>query len=337
MMNPNVKITRFFLLICAAAVVLLFCLLTFFSLSVGTGNFSMAKFTQSFMLNLPFCFMIVLIDIGVIEVTSRFRKLTSVLKLVIDFIVTGIVIAVLSITVNTLFVTDGDVNFSRHIIPGLLVGGMTLLCVELYQLGIRHSYDRKRLLEVEKEKAKYQYEVLKNQINPHFLFNCLNVIASLTYESPEKTNLFTKRLSNVYRYLLSTRTKNLVSIADELKFTKEYVFLQQIRFEGNLKISFIVADGLDGKLIVPASVQMSVENAIKHNCCSSMNPLEIEIRAMSDYILVKNRLNRLSGISGTGTGVSNLREQFHNNGAEIEIKETDTEFIVKLPYLRGVD
>lgn len=327
------KVTRIILFISTAAIVLLLCLLAFFSVSGGTGHFIPAKFIHSFLLNLPFCLFMVLVDIAVIEYTSRFRRLSPILKLAIDFIVTGIVIAGISIVANTLLAADESINFSSRIIPGLLVGAMILLCVELYQLGIRHSNDSKRLLEVEKEKARYQYEALKNQINPHFLFNCLNVIASLVYENPDKTNLFTKNLSNVYRYLLSTRTRNVVPVTEELKFTREYIYLQQIRFEDNLKISIIVSEGLEDRKIIPASVQMSVENAIKHNVCNSANPLEINVNATPNCVIISNRLNYFPGNGGTGTGIDNLREQFRNNGTEIEIKETPTEFIVSLPYL----
>ena len=242
-------------------------------------------------------------------------------------------IAGLSITVNMLFFNNKNVDFIRLLMPSLLVGGIILLCVELYLFGVRHSHDSKRLLEIEKEKAKYQYEALKNQINPHFLFNCLNVVASLAYEDPEKTNLFAKKLSNVYRYLLATRTKNAVTMEEELKFTSEYIFLQQIRFEDNLKISINSSEECKDKMIVPAAVQMSVENAIKHNVCNSENPLEIVIETNSNYVIIRNRINRHSDINSTGTGISNLSEQFQNNGGEIEIMETDTEFIVKLPYL----
>jgi Putative regulator of cell autolysis len=313
--------------------VLLLCLLTFFTVSAGPEGFPTSKFATSFILNLPSCIVIVYLDICVMNLTSRFFKLSPAWKICVDFLATGIVIAGLSILVNALFSLNENLDFLRLVMPSLLVGGVILLCVELYQFGVRHSYDSKRLLEIEKEKAKYQYEALKNQINPHFLFNCLNVIASLAYESPDKTNLFAKRLSNVYRYLLSTRTKHVVTVADELKFASEYVFLQQIRFEDNLKIAIGDYGEHGDRMIIPAAVQMSVENAIKHNVCNSTNPLEIVVEAKQDYVVVRNRINRLSCANGTGMGIENLREQFRNNGAEVVITETETEFIVKLPYL----
>lgn len=333
MTKMKMNFTQSLMLVCTATIVLVLCLLTFFTVSAGYGNFPFSKFAKSVMLNLPFCIIIVYIDIYVIKFTSRFVKSSPALKLGVDFIVTGILIAVLGIIANMLLPINKNIDLIRMVIPSILVGGIILLCVELYLFGVRHSYDSKRLLEIEKEKAKYQYEALKNQINPHFLFNCLNVIASLAYEDPEKTNMFVKKLSNVYRYLLSTRTKNAVTVEDELKFTSEYIFLQQIRFEDNLKISINKSEEYKDKMIVPAAVQMSVENAIKHNICNSTNPLEIVIETYSSYVIVRNRINKHSGISSTGTGIANLREQFQNNGTKIEIMETATEFIVKLPYL----
>lgn len=332
MKMPN-SLTLTFMLVCAAAAVLMLCLLTFFTLSAGTESLTLEKFAASFLLNLPFCIAIALLDIGITNYTSRFNRLSPLTKLTVDFVATAVVIAALSIAANELLAAEKSVDFVQRIMPALLLGAVILLCVELYQLGEKRSADSKRLLEIEKEKAKYQYQALKNQINPHFLFNCLNVIASLAYEDPDKTNLFTKRLSNVYRYLLSTHSKNAVTVADELRFTREYIFLQQIRFEDNLKISIIKSGDCDGRLIVPASVQMSVENAIKHNVCNSANPLEITVEANSDLITVRNRLNRIHDSAATGTGIANLREQFRVHGAEITITETETEFTVRLPYL----
>lgn len=328
--------TQSVLLTCGVAGVLMLCLTTFFIVSAGSQNFSFPDFAKSFLLNLPFCILLTLLDIYIIRFTLRFERLSPALKLVVDLIITGIIVVTASFAVNWILSNTNHVDFISQIMTSLLVGALILLCVELYMLGIRHSNDAKRLLEIEKEKARYQYEALKNQINPHFLFNCMNVMASLVYEDPDRANMFAKRLSNVYRYLLTTRTKNIVSVADELKFTNDYVFLQKIRFENNLKISIITSGTYDRRWIVPAAVQMSVENAIKHNVCNSMNPLEITIEITSDYITVSNRLNRIGGTAGTGTGIANLREQFLGSGRDIEITETATEFIVKLPYISGL-
>ena len=316
-----------------ASLVLILCLVTFSVVSRGSENFSVSAFAKSFLLNFPLCVAMVYVDVNVVRCTVRFQLLSPVLKLLVDLIVTGVTIAALCVVANILYSGNGDIDFIREILPSLLLGGIIMLCVEFYFLGLRQSADSKRLLEIEKEKAKYQYEALKNQINPHFLFNCLNVIASLAYENPDKTNLFTKRLSNVYRYLLSTRTKNLVQVADELKFADEYVFLQQIRFEKNLNITIVKIEEHDSKMIVPASIQMSVENAIKHNICNSANPLEVMIEVYSDHVSIRNKLNRLHGSCGTGTGIENLREQFKSNGKDITITETESEYIVELPFI----
>ena len=327
------NLIRFITVVCVASAVLVLCLMTFFTVARGTENFNVSEFVGSFLLNFPICVVMVYVDFSVVRYTMRFRRLSSTLKLLADLIVTEIIVTILCVVTNMLYYSSGKIDFIREILPSLLLGGITTLCVEFYFLGLRHSSDSKRLLEIEKENAKYQYEALKNQINPHFLFNCLNVIASLAYENPDKTNLFTKRLSNVYRYLLTTRTKNIVPVADELKFAGEYAFLQQIRFENNLKITIINSGESNEKMIVPASIQMSVENAIKHNVCNSTNPLNIVIEVHSDCVTVRNSLNRLKGSGGTGTGIDNLRTQFRNNGEEIRITESGDEYIIQLPFI----
>ena len=128
---------------------------------------------------------------------------------------------------------------------------------------------RKAALDAErlqKENARAQYDALKNQVNPHFLFNSLNALTQLVYEDQDKAATFIKQLSEVYRYVLDTREKELVTIDEELSFIRSYLFLQQIRFGQKLQISILV-DSRD-TLLPPLALQILVENAIKHNIIS---------------------------------------------------------------------
>lgn len=327
------SVRRFITLVCAASAVLMLCLATFFLISGGSDNFSVGAFGILLMLNLPICILMVYVDLRVARITSRLRRLPPILKLLTDLTVTGIIIASVCALANILYYRDIHIDLPREILPSILLGGIIMLCVEFYLLGLKQSSESKLLAETEREKAKYQYEALKNQINPHFLFNCLNVVASLAYEDADKTNIFTKRLSNVYRYLLTTRTKPVVPLAEELKFAKEYAYLQQIRFEDNLRITIIDPGTCDAEMTIPASIQMSVENAIKHNVCDSMNPLEITIEVNPGGVTIRNSLSLRNGAEGSGTGIANLREQFRRNGADIRITETGSEYIVYLPFI----
>ena len=186
---------------------------------------------------------------------------------------------------------------------------------------------------MEKEKALYQFEALKNQINPHFWFNSLNVLAALAYEDAEKTNRFAKKLSGVYRYLLTTHDRPQVSVGEELDFVDAYLYLERIRFGDALRVAIVDCEIWHERKIVPVSVQMLVENALKHNIATSEMPLTIHIIIDSDGIVVTNNLQRRSCVVRNGMGLRNLQHQYALYNRRIEIESSDTSFIVKIPYL----
>ena len=187
---------------------------------------------------------------------------------------------------------------------------------------------------LKRESIALQYKALKNQVNPHFLFNSLNTLTSLVYQNPDTAVKFIKQLSDIYRYILEHEADELVSVKDEIEFVKKYTFLQQIRFGDNLKVNFSTENGKD-KYIVPASVQMLVENAIKHNIVSSEDNLIIDILTEGDYIVVRNNLQRKSAVKDSGgIGLGNIRSRYgFLTDNKLITEENDKEFVVKLPVL----
>ncbi|WP_368163564.1 sensor histidine kinase, partial [Bacteroides cellulosilyticus] len=179
----------------------------------------------------------------------------------------------------------------------------------------------------------YQYETLKAQINPHFLFNSLNVLSSLAYSDAEKTNLFAKKLSGVYRYLLLTNNRPMVTLKEELAFLESYVFLEKIRFEDTLFIEIDEYDLYGTRLIIPVSLQLLVENAIKHNIATLKNPLIIRIGFTDEGIMVSNNLQLRSSVDRGGVGLGNLEKQYALYDKAIDIVESTTEFVVRVPFL----
>jgi len=162
---------------------------------------------------------------------------------------------------------------------------------------------------LKREQLALQYETLKSQVNPHFLFNNLNSLTSLISTNPEKAIDFVKKLSEVYRYVLDQKDQELVSLETELKFLESYVFLQKIRFGTNLDVQI----NLDAKnfKVIPLSVQMLVENAIKHNEISDKKPLIIRIFSDDDqYLVVENLLQKKSGSEGGGSGIQNIKDRY---------------------------
>ncbi|MEZ4774113.1 MAG: histidine kinase [Bacteroidia bacterium] len=164
----------------------------------------------------------------------------------------------------------------------------------------------------EKENILSRFETLKNQVNPHFLFNCLNALSSLVHDDPDLAEDFISKLTRVYRYVLDFRGENLVLLEDELNIIKNYFFLQQIRFGNNLRMYTQVSESLWSYLIPPMTIQMLVENSIKHNIISGEQPLTIELYTEEDrFFVVKNNYQkRTENVESTGVGVENLKARY---------------------------
>jgi sensor histidine kinase YesM len=186
----------------------------------------------------------------------------------------------------------------------------------------------------EKESIKAQYESLKNQVNPHFLFNSLNALTNLVYEDQDRAAKFIKQLSDVYRYVLDTREKEVVSLAEELEFLESYLYLQEIRFGKNLIIDISLKNTVGN--IAPLAMQLLVENAIKHNVISRDEPLTIRIYEKDGYLVVENnlqkRINPEENLSGLG--LQNIQKRYSFlTSKKVVIDEGSGTFIVRLPVI----
>jgi len=190
-----------------------------------------------------------------------------------------------------------------------------------------------RVQKLREEKPIFQYETLKSQVNPHFLFNSLNSLLSLVRSEPELSEKFVQKLSSIYRYTLENREKELVSLSAEIDFVNDYFYLQKIR--DNEKIELKTELNIsDNALIVPVSLQLLVENALKHNTSTRKQPLEIVIHNEGiDKLVVRNNLQLKTQLADSSKiGLKNLNERCRLIlNREIEILQTDDEFVVKIP------
>lgn len=180
-----------------------------------------------------------------------------------------------------------------------------------------------------------QYESLKNQINPHFLFNSLNALTQLVYEDQDQAALFIRKLAEVYRYVLDTQDKEVVALREELAFVRSCVFLHKIRFEDNLQVEVQLPED-EYLMLPPLSLQMLLENAIKHNEISSEHPLHISISLENEHIIVRNNVQKKANKEhSSGLGLQNIRLRYeHLSSLSIEIFEDLQSFTVKLPLLK---
>ena len=170
------------------------------------------------------------------------------------------------------------------------------------------------LVEVEKyktESVQAQLKNLKDQVNPHFLFNNLSVLSSLVYKDQDKAVEFIQQLSGVYRYLLDNHGHELVRLETEFRFIDSYIYLLKIRFDERIQFSIDLPPESMHRLIPPMSVQMLIENAIKHNEISAAYPLQICIVAKNDDIIVENNYQpRLEPPDGSGSGLKNICQRY---------------------------
>jgi PAS domain S-box-containing protein len=195
-----------------------------------------------------------------------------------------------------------------------------------------------QLLKVQKENLQSQFEVLKQQVNPHFLFNSLNVLTSLIKVDPDLAESFTERLSKVYRYVLENKEKDLVSLSTELEFLNAYLFLLEIRFMKKLFIDIKIDKAYYDYLILPIAIQLIIENAIKHNTFSKAQPLRIEIFVDDQQRLnIINNLNvRETKFVSTGVGLENINRRYALvSDQKPEFLKTKEHFIAKLPLLKS--
>lgn len=190
--------------------------------------------------------------------------------------------------------------------------------------------------QLKKQNIEARFEALRNQINPHFLFNCFNVLSTLVHKDVEASSKFIAQLSNVYRYLLYNQENKIVPLKEELNFLDAYTYLLRTRFNDNLLIENKISDCSDLIMVAPASLQMLIENAIKHNVATRQRPLHIVIEKQDDYIVVSNTLQKkINEEASTRIGLSNIVNRYKLlSDKPVIIKRTDAQFIVKIPVLQ---
>lgn len=272
----------------------------------------------------------------------------AALRLVVSIIATIVYTAIawLFLVWIWIIVVDGAVlGFSDYIktIPENKNSFLISLTITFFVSAFMHGRSfltnwRTSLIEAEKLKKDHiaaQYETLKNQVNPHFLFNSFNVLTTLVHKDADLAEQFVRQLSNVYRYVLDSRDKEVVPLEMELKQLEAYIFLMKIRFGESLKID-IKPVFTEGVSVAPLTLQMLVENALKHNEVSKSNPLSIEVfQEGEDYIVVKNLIQLKNSVGeSTGVGLENIRSRykFLSDKAVIVLQEEGF-FMVKIPII----
>ncbi|WP_235893411.1 sensor histidine kinase [Litoribacter populi] len=197
---------------------------------------------------------------------------------------------------------------------------------------------RKAAIEAEQlktERIASRYQSLKDQLNPHFLFNSLNALSHLVYENADKSAHFIRQLSNIYRYVLDVQQEELIPLERELEFASHYLTLQKLRFEESLRYNIMV-NGAKDLYLPPLSLQLLLENAIKHNVASMAKPLIIEIEQKGNQLWVSNNFQPKSSKpeESSGIGLDNIKSRYELlSNQEPEIAQENSTYTVKLPLL----
>ncbi|WBU88702.1 2TM domain-containing protein [Cellulophaga omnivescoria] len=183
--------------------------------------------------------------------------------------------------------------------------------------------------------ASAKFDALKNQLDPHFLFNSLNVLTSLIEEDPFQAQKFTTSLSKVYRYVLEQKNKDLVTVDEELRFAKTYIRLLKMRFEDSIVFEVPEKSSNPDAKIIPLSLQLLLENAVKHNIVSSNKPLRLKVEEVDNMLIVSNNLQEKKVVKkSSGVGLKNIHQRYQMlTDRTVIINKGETEFSVHLPIL----
>jgi two-component system, LytTR family, sensor kinase len=209
------------------------------------------------------------------------------------------------------------------------------LVYEILFLTREREIDTKIVDQLDKERSLAELQALTNEMDPHFIFNSLNTLNHLIVSQPEQAHLFNNRLAQVYKYFLINKNRELIPLKEELEFLENYFYLLQIRYDNKLQLSKSLTEKNGTVMIPPCSLQILIENAIKHNEFTGEKPLKINIYINDHYLKVSNNIKpKPYAVNSTGIGLKNLSSRykilFHK---DITIETTRENFIVKLPLI----
>lgn len=239
-----------------------------------------------------------------------------------------------SITQGTSFSELFTHTFAVYALTSEVIIGLMIYLVALVRFFMRDlkKYYAKTV-EAESQLAKYQYDTLKNQLNPHFLFNSLNTLSGLIYIDVDRADEFVHRLSKLYRYILEMQKEEVVPIKTELELVNDFLYLNNIRFNNQIE-ALISVQNEDG-FIAPMALQLLIENAIKHNSVSEKSPLKIEIFEEEKDIVVRNNIQlKKEKEPSHELGLKNLHERYAAlTDRRVAVEQDGSFFTVRIPIL----
>ncbi len=316
----------------------------------GYDSFDLSIQLMNFAINFMFAFTITLLNSWFFTYINRFYswadqpKQRFLLGAAGSVILTVCAIFCLQAITSLGFYGDSWEQFMARQSKELYIGSLIITmivtvifhAVYFYKEAQSRKMDEQRVIATS---ASAQFDALKNQLDPHFLFNSLNVLVALIEENPSAAVSFTTSLSKVYRYVLEQRNKPIVSLDEELDFAHSYISLLKMRFEDSMEVTIpLKAQNPDLK-IVPLSLQLLIENAVKHNIVSSSKPLILKIIEQDNQLIVENNMQLKDVVkNSSGVGLQNITQRYALLGnKQMSIYKTNSHFTVNLPLLEAAD
>ncbi|MBP5217876.1 MAG: sensor histidine kinase [Bacteroidales bacterium] len=233
----------------------------------------------------------------------------------------------------------GRGSTGRHFLELFLIAIICEALVYSIIYMIEYAITSRRNAEREKDRAdlaKFQYLNLKQQVNPHFLFNSLNILDALVLDGKDQeASTYIHKLAGLYRYMLKNEDETIVSLRDEMTYVEMYSDLLKVRFQEGFNLQADIREEDMARFVIPCSVQLLIENATKHNAVSPERPLNVSVTSDGSSITVTNNLiPRVTKSQSSGLGLNYIREQYkERSGKGIVIEQTDESYTVKLPLL----
>ena len=271
--------------------------------------------------------------------SSAYKKeiIFKLLKFYLVVLLIAVLLLFLIVVITSFFGGGSFSNVMDHFInrelkPFLISWAIGMALGSLVFFYMEWNNSLKREQKLREEKLIFKYETLKNQVNPHFLFNSLNTLSSLVSKDAGLSEKFIQKFSSIYRYILENNDVEFVSLEKELNFVQDYFYLQEIRDKGKINLKIDIGQ-LGVFKVIPISIQLLVENALKHNSASVDNPLTIDISIEEDYLVVKNELRKKAILAPPSKkGLNNLKERIKLIlNKDLEVIEKENLFVVKLP------
>ena len=342
-LNKNTILTILLLAFFVQIIIITYNYATGFIEVPNVGNY-LTRLIIGTSFSFSFALLLVFIDLHIINGLDKTFPLPQKLipriptELVLT-IIAGVIIGTSVTVIAGTLMPYVDGLMKNIINNSLITSVINLIILTVIEAIVWFKRSQESLLIAEKlgrENSQIRFEMLKSQLNPHFLFNSLNVLSSLIKKDSDKAQNFVDEFSSVYRYTLDVIEKPVIELREELDFAKSYLYLQKIRFDNAVEMGINVEASKLNYFVPPLAVQTLLENTFKHNKVSVDNPLKIRIYDEDNFLFIVNNLqSKIKGSDSKGVGLNNLNKRYELLGEQLpQFSVTEKEYVAKIPLIK---